>query len=123
MQQKGDFAAAVALYAESIKRNPSDARGYTNRAAALTKLMALPEALKDSDKAIEVDPDFVKGYIRKSHVLFAMKEYGKAMSAIEQVCHHSLDSFTPFVVAFVESLTYHPPCRLRSRTAIIGVSC
>lgn len=84
-QKKGDFAASVALYAESIKRNPSDPRGYTNRAAALTKLMALPEALKDTEKAIEVDPDFVKGYIRKSHVLFAMKEFGKSMSAIEQV--------------------------------------
>lgn len=27
----------------------------------------------------------VKGYIRKSHVLFAMKEYGKALQAIELV--------------------------------------
>ncbi|KAK4701811.1 stress-induced-phosphoprotein 1, partial [Phenoliferia sp. Uapishka_3] len=82
--KSGDFATSVGHYAESIKRNPSDARGYTNRAAALTKLMALPDALKDAEKAIEVQPDFVKGYIRKSHVLFAMKEYGKAMSAIEE---------------------------------------
>ncbi|KAL8283469.1 hypothetical protein RQP46_005572 [Phenoliferia psychrophenolica] len=82
--KSGDFATAVGHYSESIKRNPADARGYTNRSAALTKLMALPDALKDADKAIEVQPDFVKGYIRKSHVLFAMKEFGKAMSAIEQ---------------------------------------
>lgn len=27
----------------------------------------------------------VKGYIRKSHVLFAMKEYGKSLQAIELV--------------------------------------
>ncbi|KAM0751962.1 stress-induced-phosphoprotein 1 [Meredithblackwellia eburnea MCA 4105] len=104
--KSGDFAGSVAHYAESIKRNPADARGYTNRAAALTKLMALPDALKDAEKAIEVQPEFgsfaharalalfdepkltplspVKGYIRKSHVLFAMKEYSKATSAIEQ---------------------------------------
>ncbi|GAA6003908.1 Hsp90 cochaperone STI1 [Rhodotorula paludigena] len=80
----GDFASAVGHYAESIKRNPDDARGYTNRAAAYTKLMALPEALKDADKAIEIDPAFVKGYIRKSHVLFAMKEFDKALAAIEE---------------------------------------
>ncbi|GAA5974076.1 hypothetical protein JCM21900_003383 [Sporobolomyces salmonicolor] len=80
----GDFATAVQHYTESIKRNPADARGYTNRAAAYTKLLALPEALRDADKAIEVQPDFVKGYIRKSHVLFAMKEYSKALAAIEE---------------------------------------
>ncbi|CEQ40840.1 SPOSA6832_02500 [Sporobolomyces salmonicolor] len=85
--QAGDFATAVQHYTESIKRNPADARGYTNRAAAYTKLLALPEALRDADKAIEVQPDFVKGYIRKSHVLFAMKEYSKALAAIEEVRH------------------------------------
>ncbi|GAA5944051.1 hypothetical protein JCM10213_008983 [Rhodosporidiobolus nylandii] len=79
-----DFATAVSHYTESIKRNPTDARGYTNRAQAYTKLMALPEALKDAEKAIEVDPSFVKGYIRKSTVLFAMKEFDKAYSAIEE---------------------------------------
>ncbi|GAA6052554.1 hypothetical protein JCM3770_003240 [Rhodotorula araucariae] len=81
--RNGDFASAVAHYAESIKRNPDDPRGFTNRAAAYTKLLALPEALKDAEKAIEVDPAFVKGYIRKSHVLFAMKEFEKALAAIE----------------------------------------
>ncbi|GAA5940908.1 hypothetical protein JCM3775_006845 [Rhodotorula graminis] len=81
--RQGDFASAVTHYAESIKRNPDDPRGFTNRAAAYTKLMALPEALKDAEKAIEMDPTFVKGYIRKSHVLFAMKEFDKALAAVE----------------------------------------
>ena len=105
--QKGDFAASVALYAESIKRNPADPRGYTNRAAALTKLMALPEALKDTEKAIEVDPDFVKGYIRKSHVLFAMKEYSKSISAIEQV-RSSLVSSSRRILALRKASTRIP---------------
>ena len=89
--QSGDFAGSVAHYAESIKRNPADARGYTNRAAALTKLMALPEALKDADKAIAVQPEFIKGYIRKSHVLFAMKDYDKALGAIELAAQKDVD--------------------------------
>jgi tetratricopeptide (TPR) repeat protein len=37
-------------------RDPSDARGYNNRAAAYTKLVALPEALKDVNEAIKIDP-------------------------------------------------------------------
>jgi len=53
-----DFAGAVKDYTESIKRDPSDARGYNNRAAAYMKLLALPEALKDANEAIKVDSKF-----------------------------------------------------------------
>lgn len=63
----GDFAGAVKAYEEAIKRDPGDARGYNNRAAAYIKLVAFPEALKDVNKAIEVDPSF--------GVLFAFYEF------------------------------------------------
>lgn len=56
----GDFAGAVKSYTESIKRDPKDPRGYNNRALCYTKLAALPEALKDADEAIKVDPKFGK---------------------------------------------------------------
>lgn len=81
--KSGDFAKAVKLYEESIKRDPSDARGYNNRAAAYMKLMALAEALKDADKAIEVDPAFVKAYIRKATILQTMRDYSKALEALQ----------------------------------------
>ncbi len=87
------------LYRGNKARDPSDARGYNNRAAAYSKLAALPEALKDSDKAIEIDPTFgkcdvafqlsifyeamfpVKAHIRKATVLLAMREHSRAMEA------------------------------------------
>ena len=56
----GDFVGAVKDYTESIKRDPSDARGYNNRAAAYMKLVAFPESLKDANEAIKVDPKFGK---------------------------------------------------------------
>lgn len=80
----GDFAGAVKAYTESIKRDPNDPRGYNNRANAYTKLVAMPEALKDAEEAIRVDPQFVKAYIRKSHVLYAMRDYTKAIEAVQQ---------------------------------------
>ncbi|KAG8721995.1 Hsp90 cochaperone [Ceratobasidium sp. 394] len=80
----GDFAGSVKSYTESIKRDPADPRGYNNRAAAYTKLAALPEALKDTDAAIKADPKFVKAYIRKSNVLFSMREYTKAMEVAQE---------------------------------------
>lgn len=54
----GDFADSVKAYTEAIARDPADARSYNNRAAAYQKLAAFPEALKDTDKAIETDPKF-----------------------------------------------------------------
>ncbi|KAJ7638441.1 activator of Hsp70 and Hsp90 chaperone [Roridomyces roridus] len=84
----GDFAGAVKSYTESIKRDPSDARGYNNRAAAYMKLAAFPEALKDSNEAIKVDPTFAKAYIRKSSILFAMRDYTKAIEAVQEAKEH-----------------------------------
>lgn len=84
LYKAGDFPGSVAAYTESIKRNPSDARGYTNRASAYVKLAAMPEALKDCEEAIKVDPKNVKAFIRKSTALTAMKEHAKAMEAIQQ---------------------------------------
>ncbi|KAL1672257.1 activator of Hsp70 and Hsp90 chaperone [Schizophyllum commune] len=84
----GDFAGAVKAYTESIKRDPSDARGYNNRAAAYMKLMAFAEALKDTNDAIKVDPNFVKAYIRKSSVLYAMRDYTKALEAVQEAEEH-----------------------------------
>lgn len=54
----GDFVGAVKSYSEAIKRDPKDPRGYNNRAAAYQKLVAFPEALKDANMAIEIDPTF-----------------------------------------------------------------
>ncbi|CAD6909812.1 unnamed protein product, partial [Tilletia controversa] len=84
LYKAADFAGSVKAYSEAIKRNPDDPRGYTNRASAYTKLAALPEALKDAEAAIKVDPKFVKAYIRQSNVLFSMKEYTKALAAIQK---------------------------------------
>jgi stress-induced-phosphoprotein 1 len=74
-----DYATAIKHYSEAIKRNDSDARNYTNRAASYIKLMALPEADKDCDEAIRLDPSFVKGYIRKAAVYVAKRDFVKAM--------------------------------------------
>jgi len=73
------FPEAVRCYSEAIKRNPSDPRNFSNRAACYTKLMALPEAERDCDEAIKLDETFIKAYIRKAAVQFAKREYHKTI--------------------------------------------
>ncbi|KYB24621.1 stress-induced-phosphoprotein 1 [Tribolium castaneum] len=82
--KKGDYATAVKHYTEAIKRNPEDAKLYSNRAACYTKLAAFDLGLKDCDKCVELDPKFIKGWIRKAHILQGMQQPTKAMSAFQK---------------------------------------
>jgi len=82
--QKGDFPTALKHYTEAIKRNPDDAKLYSNRAACYSKLMEFRYALEDCDKCIKLDPNFVKGYIRKGMALMALHDPGRALRAYEE---------------------------------------
>jgi len=62
----------------------SDPRALNNRAAAYTKLLAMPEALKDAEAAIKIDPTFIKAYIRKALTEQAMKEHSKALETLQK---------------------------------------
>jgi stress-induced-phosphoprotein 1 len=73
------FAEAVKCYTEAIKRNDTDPRNYSNRAACYTKLMALPEADKDCDAALALDAGFVKAHIRKAAIQMAKRDFAKAL--------------------------------------------
>ena len=70
------------------KRAPDDPRGYSNRAAALIKLMTFPGAVSDCDIAIQKDPKFIRAYLRKAQAYFAMKEYSKCTNVCAEAMQH-----------------------------------
>ncbi len=70
------------------KRAPEDPRGYSNRAAALIKLMTFPGAVQDCDLAISKDPKFIRAYLRKAQAYFAMKEYSKCIDVCTLAMEH-----------------------------------
>ncbi|XP_044731476.1 stress-induced-phosphoprotein 1 [Chrysoperla carnea] len=82
--KKGDYATAIKHYTEAIKRNPDEAKYYSNRAACYTKLAAFDLGLKDCDKCVELDPKFIKGWIRKGHILQGMQQNSKALTAFQK---------------------------------------
>ncbi|CAF3631438.1 unnamed protein product [Rotaria sordida] len=71
---------AKKIFFGAIKRNPSDAKLYSTRAAYYTKLIEFRLVLKDSEGGIKIDPTFIKCYLRKGHTLMAMKDLGQAMA-------------------------------------------
>lgn len=80
----GKFPESIAKYTEAIKRNPKDAAPFSNRAAAYMKLGEFPMAKKDCDRCLEIDPTFVKAYIRKGNIHFFMKEFHKCLTVYEK---------------------------------------
>ena len=88
--KEADWPGAVEAYSEMIKRAPDDPRGYSNRAAALIKLMTFPSAVADCDIAIQKDPKFIRAYLRKAQALFAMKEYSKCTDVCAEAMEHDV---------------------------------
>jgi len=64
-----DYAGAIAAYTSAIGLDSTNPVYYSNRAAAHSSSDNHKEAVKDAEKAIEVDPNFVKGYHRLGYVL------------------------------------------------------
>ncbi|KAJ3589030.1 hypothetical protein NHX12_009878 [Muraenolepis orangiensis] len=82
--QKGDYPLAMRHYSEAIKRNPRDAKLFSNRAACYTKLLEFPLAVKDCEDCISLEPNFIKGYTRKAAALEAMRDFTKAMDVYQK---------------------------------------
>ena len=88
--KEADWPGAVEAYTEMIKRAPDDPRGYSNRAAALIKLMTFPSAVADCDIAIKKDPKFIRAYLRKAQAYYAMKEYSKCTDTCAEAMEHDV---------------------------------
>ena len=56
-----------------------------------TKLLAFPEALKDAEAAIKIDPTFIKAYIRKALVQQGMKDNTAALETLQKGTEADVD--------------------------------
>mmetsp|Transcript_15484 Transcript_15484/g.38554 ORF Transcript_15484/g.38554 Transcript_15484/m.38554 type:complete len:1319 (-) Transcript_15484:220-4176(-) len=91
---KGDIEAARTLYSDSlgcITPSPHYSRGvkallselYSNRGVTFYRSKHYQESLDDCERAIELDPDAEKSYIRKARALASLERHNEAHQCLQ----------------------------------------
>jgi stress-induced-phosphoprotein 1 len=76
-----EWPKAVEMYEDAVKRAPKNAAMRNNLSAALCKIMDFNGAKREVEKALELDPKYVKAWVRKGDIEFMMKEFHKALDS------------------------------------------
>ncbi|GAB4823241.1 hypothetical protein N2152v2_010287 [Parachlorella kessleri] len=77
----GDYEAAVRHYSQALQLHPSDAKLWSNRAAAYLAKGWYQQALHDADHAISLRPDWPKAWGRKAAAHQHLGQYSQALEA------------------------------------------
>ena len=62
------YLATLSLYSKALAADPQDYEAYGNRAACLVRLKKPEKTLEDAHRAVDINPLFVKAYIRRAEV-------------------------------------------------------
>ncbi|ESQ30089.1 hypothetical protein EUTSA_v10011281mg [Eutrema salsugineum] len=83
MYRKGLFSEALKLYERAIALSPTNAAYRSNRAAALTGLSRIGEAVKECEEAVRSDPNYARAHHRLALLLIRL---GQVNSARKHLC-------------------------------------
>ncbi|EOA39808.1 hypothetical protein CARUB_v10008469mg [Capsella rubella] len=83
MYRKGLFNEALKLYDRAIALSPTNAAYRSNRAAALTGLSRIGEAVKECEDAVRSDPNYARAHHRLALLLIRL---GQVNSARKHLC-------------------------------------
>ena len=76
---------SIEYYCEAIALNPTVATYYANRAFAYIRTEAFGYAMADANKAIELDPTYLKGYYRRAAANMALLNFHEALKDLRRV--------------------------------------
>ncbi|KAI9177539.1 hypothetical protein LWI28_016451 [Acer negundo] len=85
MYKKGNFVEALKLYDKAITISPENAAYRSNRAAALTAIGRLREAVLECEEAVRLDPDYSRAHQRLASLYLRL---GLAENARRHLCFH-----------------------------------
>ncbi len=77
----GRWKEAILEYEDAVKRDPQSAVYRNNLGSALAKVADFNGAKAAVDKALELDPRYVKAWAKKGDIEFFMKEYHRALDS------------------------------------------
>ena len=79
------YPIAIEKFTSAIFYNPKEYRYYGNRSLCYERLGDFEIALADADKAIDLRPDWPKGYFRRARALRSLKRFSEAEEALSIV--------------------------------------
>ncbi|RDX69979.1 TPR repeat-containing thioredoxin TTL1, partial [Mucuna pruriens] len=85
--KRGRFAEALCLYDRAIAISPGNAAYRSNRAAALTGLGRLPEAVRACEEAVGLDPNYGRAHQRLAMLFLRL---GLVENARKHLCYSGL---------------------------------
>ncbi|GFS32031.1 stress-inducible protein [Actinidia rufa] len=77
----GNYTDTIHHFTEKISLAPDDHVLYSNRSAAQASVRKFAEAFSDAEKAVELKPDWPKGYYRVGTAHMWLRRYDDAVSA------------------------------------------
>jgi len=82
-QNEGKFDEALKLFTESIEKNPTSSLTYGSRAALLLKMKRPNAAIRDCNRALQMNPDSAKALKVRGKAYRYIGEYEKAKKDLQ----------------------------------------
>ncbi|RID80507.1 hypothetical protein BRARA_A03167 [Brassica rapa] len=87
MFKKGSFSLALKFYDRALELSPTNAKYHSNRAAALSGLGRIGEAVVECEQAIQLDPNLARAHHRLATLLIRLGQVdiaGKHLFCVEE---------------------------------------
>jgi len=82
--QKGQNSEAIKCYSKAVEIDGNNHVYYTNRATVYAGMEEWEKCLTDSNKAVSIKADWVKGHFRKAQALVGLKRYEEGVVAYKK---------------------------------------
>jgi tetratricopeptide (TPR) repeat protein len=80
-----DYNRAISYYTKAIEADPSEPNFFSNRSLCFYNLNKYEQCIQDCEKALSLNPNFVKVLKKKSQACLNILKFNEAVEAAKQV--------------------------------------